>query len=121
MGGNNITDNNFTKNHIGRRSFLKNVSAFLSGLTLMNWSLFPFKGATTSIFRDKRNNNQRKLIFIAIDALHPKYFELDAKGMPGGREGNWLMPNINAFLKKSLWYKNAKAYLPAATDMNRVG
>jgi len=30
------------------------------------------------------------------------------------------MPNINAFLKKSLWYKNARSFLPAATDMNHL-
>jgi hypothetical protein len=86
----------------------------------MNWSLFPFKGAIASTLGENKDNNKEKLIFIAIDGLHPKYFELDAKGLPGGIEGNWLMPNINAFLKKSLWYKNAKAYLPAATDMNHL-
>ena len=116
----NLTDNNFTKKQIGRRSFLKNVTAYLGGITLMNWGLFPFKNAVASILGGNKDNNQEKLIFIAIDALHPKYFELDAKGMPGGSEGNWLMPNIHAFLKKSLWYRNAKAYLPAATDMNHL-
>jgi len=30
----------------------------------------------------------------------------------GGSEGNWLMPNIHAFLKKSLWYKNAGLICP---------
>ena len=120
MEKDNIMNNNFIKNQIGRRSFLKKVTAFLGGITIMNCSLFPLRGAIASILGDNGNNNQRKLIFIAIDALHPKYFELDAKGLPGGSDGNWLMPNINAFLKKSLWYKNAKAYLPAATDMNHL-
>ncbi len=108
-----INGDNFVKNRIGRRSFLKKVTAFLGGITVMNWSLFPFKSAAAAI---NGNNNPRKLIFIAIDALHPKYFGLDARGLPGGSEGNWLMPNINAFLKKSLWYKNARSFLPAATD-----
>jgi len=54
--------------------------------------LFPFKDALASILGGNKGNNQEKLIFIAIDALHPKYFELDAKGLPGGSEGNWLMP-----------------------------
>jgi predicted AlkP superfamily pyrophosphatase or phosphodiesterase len=120
MEKDNLTDNHFTKDQIGRRSFLKKVTALLSGITLMNWDLFPFKGAMASILGENKGNNQEKLIFIAIDALHPKYFELDAKGLPGGREGNWLMPNIHAFLKKSVWYKNARAYLPAATDMNHL-
>ncbi|MGD0278545.1 MAG: alkaline phosphatase family protein [Smithella sp.] len=117
MGEDNIKGNSFIKNRIGRRSFLKTVTAFLGGITVMNWSLFPFKGAAASILG---NNNQRKLIFVAIDGLHPKYLGLDAGGLPGGSEGNWLMPNINAFLKKSLWYKNARSFLPAATDMNHL-
>lgn len=120
MKKDNITDNNFTKNQIGRRSFLKKVTALLGGITIMNRGLFPVKSAWASILEGNKGSNQEKLIFIAIDALHPKYFELDAKGMPGGCEGNWLMPNIRAFLKKSLWYRNAKSYLPAATDMNHL-
>jgi predicted AlkP superfamily pyrophosphatase or phosphodiesterase len=116
----NLADNNFTKKQMGRRSFLKKVTALFGGITFMNWSLFPSKDSWAAILGGNIGNNQEKLIFIAIDALHPKYFELDAKGMPGGREGNWLMPNIHTFLKKSLWYRNAKSYLPAATDMNHL-
>jgi predicted AlkP superfamily pyrophosphatase or phosphodiesterase len=114
-------DNGFTTEEtINRRSFLKKITAALGGMTLMNLGLFPFKGAGASMPGGNPGNNKEKLIFIAIDALHPKYFELDAQGMPGGSEGNWLMPNIHAFLKKSLWYRNAKSYLPAATDMNHL-
>jgi len=120
MEKDNLTDNNFIKNQIGRRSFLNKVTALMGGITLMNCGLFPFKDALASVLGGSEGDNQEKLIFIAIDALHPKYFELDAKGMPGGSEGNWLMPNIHAFLKKSLWYKNARSYLPAATDMNHL-
>ena len=105
---------------INRRSFLKKITTVLGGMTLLNWGLFPFRGAGASMQGGNTSRNQEKLIFIAIDALHPKYFELDAKGLPGGREGNWLMPNIHAFLKKSLWYRKAKSYLPAATDMNHL-
>ncbi len=117
MKEDNIKGDNFIKNRVGRRSFLKKVTTFLGGITVMNWSLFPFKSVAAAI---NGSNNPRKLIFIAIDALHPKYFGLDARGLPGGSEGNWLMPNINAFLKKSLWYKNARSFLPAATDMNHL-
>ena len=83
MEKDDLTDNNFSKNQIGRRSFLKNVTASLGGITLMNWGLFPFKDAVASILGGNTGNNQEKLIFIAIDALHPKYFELDAKGSAG--------------------------------------
>ncbi|HQJ08595.1 MAG TPA: alkaline phosphatase family protein, partial [Deltaproteobacteria bacterium] len=68
----------------------------------------------------KTSNEREKLIFVAIDALHPGYLDLDSKGMPGGSDGNWLMPNIRAFLTKSMWYRDAKAFLPAATDMNHL-
>lgn len=112
-----IDDNIIANKQISRRSFLQKVPAFLSSLALMNISL---KDSLAAILSGQNGTDRGKLIFIAIDALHPKYFELDAKGMPGGSEGNWLMPNIHSFLKKSLWYRNAKAYLPAATDMNHL-
>ena len=120
MEKDNLTGNNCTKEQIGRRSFLRKFTTLLGGITIMNWGLFSIKDAVASVLGGNKGNNQEKLIFIAIDALHPKYFALDAKGLPGGREGNWLMPNIHAFLKKSLWYRNAKSYLPAATDMNHL-
>ena len=43
MEKDNITDNNFTKNQLGRRSFLKKVTALLGGITMMNWGLFPYQ------------------------------------------------------------------------------
>ncbi|HTY26229.1 MAG TPA: alkaline phosphatase family protein [Desulfomonilaceae bacterium] len=103
-----------TKKQIGRRSFIKRMAALLGGMTSMNWGSLPTRSLGSVV------NNQEKLIFIAIDALNPKYFQLDAKGLPGGSEGNWLMPNVHAFLKRSMWYRNAKCYLPAATDMNHL-
>ena len=105
---------------VGRRSFIKKTVALLGGITFMGWGLFPMRVRGTTLPAGDSANNREKLIFIAIDALNPKYFELDAKGFPGGGEGNWLMPNIRAFLKKSLWYRNAKSFLPAATDMNHL-
>jgi arylsulfatase A-like enzyme len=68
----------------------------------------------------RKQESPKKFIYIAIDALHPAYFGLDARGNAGGAPGNWLMPNIRAFLEKSLWYPNALAHLPAATDMNHL-
>ena len=61
-----------------------------------------------------------RLIYIVIDSLHPKYLELNARGQLGGKDGDWLMPSIRAFLKRAAWYPEAKAYLPAATDMNHL-
>jgi predicted AlkP superfamily pyrophosphatase or phosphodiesterase len=121
MKKNKLTDKHFTENHLGRRAFLKKAGTFLGGMTLVNGGFLPVKGAWASeTFGGNKGNNRGKLIFIAIDGLHPKYLELDARGLPGGSEGNRLMPNIHAFLKKSLWYPNAKCYLPSATDMNHL-
>ena len=61
-----------------------------------------------------------RLIYIAIDALHPKYLELNSKGRLRGKDGDWLMPSIRSFLNRAVWYPEAKAYLPAATDMNHL-
>jgi predicted AlkP superfamily pyrophosphatase or phosphodiesterase len=121
MAHKGVAHKDFSKERqIGRRSFLKRFTMLLGGITLMNWGLFPMKGKGITATVGNSINNREKLIFVAIDALHPKYFELDARGLPGGSDGNWLMPNIRAFLKKSLWYRNAKAFLPAATDMNHL-
>ena len=99
----------------GRRMFLGLAAALAGG------GLLGCKKSTVAPASLRRSPVDReKLIFIAIDALHPNYLDLDADGLPGGQEGNWLMPNIRAFLKKSLWYRDAKAYLPAATDMNHL-
>lgn len=105
---------------LSRRSFVKRLSAILGGMAFMDWGFFPFKGRSSSLPSAGPGTGRDKLIFIAIDALHPKYLDLDAHGQPGGSEGNWLMPNIRAFLKKSFWYRNAKCFLPAATDMNHL-
>jgi hypothetical protein len=116
-----MTSKQLTVNtQLGRRSFLKKITAALGGMTLMGWGMFPFKVLGASMPGGDPGNSREKLIFIAIDALHPKYFELDAQGMPGGSDGNWLMPNIRRFLQKSLWYRNAKCFLPSATDMNHL-
>ena len=105
---------------VKRRSFLKWIAAFLGGLALLVWGLFPRKSKYVPPTARTSAGTREKLIYIAIDGLHPGYLELDAKGLHGGSDGNWLMPNIHAFLKKSLLYKNARAFLPAATDMNHL-
>ena len=113
-----------SKNLIGRRSFLKRSGAFLIISLIASSAARAVKG----LFADEQKprkptplkRSPQRLIYIAIDALHPKYFELNSLGLPGGRDGDWLMPHIREFLKKSVWYPNALAYLPAATDMNHL-
>ncbi|MFZ2630048.1 MAG: alkaline phosphatase family protein [Desulfosalsimonadaceae bacterium] len=111
---------------LDRRTFLKKMATVIGGgaalgtmgLTPCFATGFPEKSLHPSSTRSP--SPDRKLIYIAIDALHPKYLELDAGGNPGGRDGNWLMPNIRKFLDRAVWYPNAKCYLPAATDMNHL-
>jgi len=108
---------------ITRRSFLKTLatvggSALLGVGGLEARTIF---AQSTGIGPGAiRRPGPKKLIFVAIDGLHPKYLELNAKGFAGGKPGDWFMPNIRAFLGESLWYPNAKCYLPAATDMNHL-
>lgn len=120
MKRNNLSDHDFMDGKpLGRRSFLQKLTTLLGGMSLINLTTFSVKDAFASVLV-KNNSRKEKLIFIAVDALHPKYFELDARGMPGGSEGNWLTPNFRAFLKNSMWYPNARSFLPAATDMNHL-
>jgi len=122
---NDVGHEGFTKkvSIIGRRSFLKWGAVVIGGLVLLALGLFPKKSRRPKVFPPavkKSKSNRKKLVFVAIDGLHPNYLELDAKGFLPGTEGNWLMPNMRAFLKKSMWYRKAKAFLPAATDMNHL-
>lgn len=66
------------------------------------------------------SNGPRRLVYVALDGLHPAYLELSARGDMLGSPGNWLMPNVHRFLARSTWYPRALDYLPAATDMNHV-
>ena len=106
-----------------RRSFLKACGALLGG-ALVSGKVSPSRGSalaeTGKVHYTVGDRSPRRVIYIAIDALHPKYLELNAKGQPGGKDGDWLMPSLRAFLKRAVWYPEAKAYLPAATDMNHL-
>ena len=111
---------------LGRRSFLKWLLLAASAVLALLWGIWPnnrkipVSSAVTRPGMRLKSPRREKLIFIAIDALHPDYLDLDAHGFASGRDGNWLMPNIRAFLRKAVWYRNAKAFLPAATDMNHL-
>lgn len=116
-----------SKTPIDRRTFLKKMAAgALGGAALGAFGLPPsLVGAApgpASNLPSPANpgSPEQKLIYIAIDALHPKYLELDAGGNPGGADGNRLMPNLHQFLGRALWYPQAKCHLPAATDMNHL-
>ncbi len=77
-------------------------------------------GSSCAFSSPVKHEKPKKLIYIAIDAFHPGYLFLNSQGNPGGVPGNFLTPNIRAFLEGSRWFPNARAHLPAATDMNHL-
>ena len=64
--------------------------------------------------------DQRNVYYWAIDSMDPEYLYLNSKGKGPGSPGNWLMPNLHAFLDQGVNYTSAKVYLPSATDMNHT-
>jgi len=58
--------------------------------------------------------------YFAIDSMDPEYLDLNREGTGPGSEGDWLMPNLRAFMEESVRYPNARVYLPSATDMNHT-
>lgn len=62
----------------------------------------------------------RNIYFWSVDSMDPQYLYLDRAGTGPGKEGDWLLPNMRAFLKDSVNYKNSRVYLPSATDMNHT-
>lgn len=60
------------------------------------------------------------VLFVSIDSLPPSYMTLNSRGERGGRDGDWLMPNLMRFLGESTLFADARGYLPAATDMNHL-
>ncbi len=60
------------------------------------------------------------IIIVAIDSLNPEYVDFDATASGPGGPGNWLMPNVRAFVEQSAWWPKTRAFFPQATDMNHL-
>lgn len=60
----------------------------------------------------------RKIYFISIDSLDPRYLELNSAGTGPGRDGDWLMPNLHRFMGRAVFYPNNLVHVITATDMN---
>jgi predicted AlkP superfamily pyrophosphatase or phosphodiesterase len=112
---------NDENHHAGmsRRLFLKNAGTIVGAIALGSAGDLVSPSMALPIVK-KNSPRPEKLIYIAMDALHPAYVTLDSQGNSGGCPGNWLMPNIRSFLAQSVWYPQAMAHLPAATDMNHL-
>ena len=61
-----------------------------------------------------------RVIVISIDSLDPRYLYLDSHGNTGGRDGDWLMPNVRRFLDDGAWFKDTRCQMPAITDPNHL-
>jgi len=68
----------------------------------------------------KNEKGESPVLFVAIDSLSPEYLSLNSEGEEGGKDGDWLMPNVRAFLDEATYFADARAYLPSATDMNHL-
>ena len=77
-------------------------------------------GEEDSVVVACRTTEKRKVYFVAIDALNQEYLELNRAGTGKGSDGDWLMPNIHAFMEQGSSYSEAYVHLPAATDMNHL-
>ncbi len=106
-------DNRRARMRINRRQFLQRLGA-AAGSAL--WC----SCAPRLARRTLADRPPGKLIYVAIDSLHPAYLSLAASGRGAGRDGDWLMPNLRRFLGASAWYPNAKCFLPSMTDTNHL-
>ncbi|MEP0847778.1 MAG: VCBS repeat-containing protein [Phycisphaerae bacterium] len=62
-----------------------------------------------------------KVIYVSMDGLAPGYLTLNAAGTGPGSPGDWLMPNVQAFLSRATHFSGALSDLPSATDHNQTG
>ncbi len=56
----------------------------------------------------------------SLDSMDPEYLYMNGAGTGAGSDGDWLMPNLHAFIGESVNYTRAQDYLPSATDMNHT-
>ena len=115
------------KKSISRRQFLK--SSLVAGAAMSSPFILTGCGADLSqpgsggngIGIDRASSvAPPKVLLLTIDSLDPRYLYLDADGQSGGCQGNWLMPNVRAFLDGGTWFADTRCNMPAATDMNHL-
>ncbi len=104
-------------------SALLNVPATARPGGRIDWAFRLFDGQTllASSRVGARVDPTPKVIYTSIDALAPEYMYLNAAGTGPGAPGDWLMPNVQAFMQQSTTYSGALSDIPSATDHNQVG
>lgn len=103
---------------MSRRCFLK--GAVGTGLALTVPQGLAGCGGDSESSNGSSRGRPSPVLFISIDSLPPSYLTLNRRGERGGREGDWLMPNLMRFLEGATLFADARGYLPAATDMNHL-
>lgn len=77
-------------------------------------------GTTDDVAVATEVTNVRNVYYWSIDSMDPSYLYLNSAGTGPGSEGDWLMPNMHAFMSDAVDYTAARSYLPSATDMNHT-
>jgi Type I phosphodiesterase / nucleotide pyrophosphatase len=77
-------------------------------------------GAVESVDIAAEVTDVRNVYYFSIDSMDPEYLYLNRAGTGPGSEGDWLMPNLRAFMGDGVNYSDARVYLPSATDMNHT-
>ena len=77
-------------------------------------------GATDEVAVATEVTDVRNVYYWSIDSMDPAYLYLNRAGTGPGSEGDWLTPNMHAFLSDGVDYTAAHDYLPSATDMNHT-
>ncbi len=77
-------------------------------------------GKSDEITLEAEIADKRKIYIISIDSLGTEYLELNSKGNGWGGEGDRLMPNLHALIKKGAYYPQHKVHLISATDGNHA-
>jgi predicted AlkP superfamily pyrophosphatase or phosphodiesterase len=90
------------------------IKSYLMACFLFTVILFPVRSFC------EEASVQPKLVLVSVDSLDPAVMSLNSHGESGGQTGDWLLPNIREFLENSVWFENARCWLPSATDMNHL-
>lgn len=61
-----------------------------------------------------------KVYFFSVDSMDFNYLTFNREGTGRGEPGDWLMPNVRAFMEEAASFTNARCLLPSATDMNHT-
>ena len=77
-------------------------------------------GESEELFLEAETTLKHKIYYLSLDSLGPEYLNLNAKGIGPGKDGDWLMPELHAFLQDAVFFPRHKSHLVSATDMNHA-